>query len=919
LTTSTFVGRDRELAQLDACLANAESGTPQLVLIHGDPGVGKSALVASFLGMHGSLTPLTVAGDDAETDLPFGVCDLLLSDDTLVDCGASIPRSPFSVGASVLQLVGLQQSDGPAVLVIDDAHLVDPESLHAVTFALRRLRADRVLALLTARTDEMSRLPPGLLRLVDEGGLRLRLGGFCDTDVVELGLAAGCGRLSVRAAARLRAHTGGSPLHLRALMAELPAVDLHAVDGPLPAPRSFGLLVLGSLASTSAAAQRLAGAAAVLHEPVRVHDLALVAGIAEPLAGLEELQRARILHLSPSRDGWRSEFDHTLVRAAVHDDLGPATRAELHSRAAELLGGRTALAHRAAAAAGSDPLLVTLLEQSAQKHKLAGNPRAASDALLDAARLSTAGPAADRLLLDAVELLLLTGDVVAALAYSERISGMPPTALRLHVQARLALLSGCHDEARARALQAWERGEDLEPAARDEVAAMLTHIAVMRNEGAAAAEWASQALATGRLAPDQAVMTRGAAAVALAISGRPDDGLRLLDELPEDPWTAGPERNDELRVRGTLRLWTDDLRGARADLIASGSTTHGGLFPYRLPALAYLLETEYRLGNWDDSLAVAEQAVSLIQDMEQFWLAGSVHAMAVFVPAGRGLWAEAERHLHVAREAASAVAEQATPHYIANAAVHLAACRGDSARVIAEAALLLASGPGAPHEPGIFAWPVHHAAALVDLRQFDEAAARLDVLESVARQRKRRSRLAALARVRGELAAARRQSGAAREAFETAMQLGEGSADVLERAAAHAAYGRFLRRRGERRAAAGQLQAARESFVRLGARPFLDRCDSELDACGVSPRPRVQDGADLTPQERAVTRLVCAGRSNQEVAAELVLSVKTVDYHLGHVYTKLVVHSRTQLIARLAGTPNETPAIQQTSGNPSSQ
>jgi DNA-binding NarL/FixJ family response regulator len=136
------------------------------------------------------------------------------------------------------------------------------------------------------------------------------------------------------------------------------------------------------------------------------------------------------------------------------------------------------------------------------------------------------------------------------------------------------------------------------------------------------------------------------------------------------------------------------------------------------------------------------------------------------------------------------------------------------------------------------------------------------------------------------------------------LPLGTGSAAALDQALTHAAYGRFLRRAGERRAAGDQLHTAHEAFRTLGAQPFLDRCNTELAACGLaSDRTRPRNDPGLTPQEQAVARLVCAGRSNREVAAELVISVKTVGYHLGNAYTKLGVNSRTQLAA-LLGHPN---------------
>jgi ATP/maltotriose-dependent transcriptional regulator MalT len=191
---------------------------------------------------------------------------------------------------------------------------------------------------------------------------------------------------------------------------------------------------------------------------------------------------------------------------------------------------------------------------------------------------------------------------------------------------------------------------------------------------------------------------------------------------------------------------------------------------------------------------------------------------------------------------------------------------------------------------------------LVALGQFREAELALDGIEALGEQRARRSTLAAAARVRGELAAARRQPAVARAAFEAAITLGTGSAAALDQALTHASYGKFLRRVGELRAAREQLRDAQRSFADLGAQPFLDRCESEIAASGITVDPQIRPTvAGLTQQEQAVTRLVCAGKSNREVAAELVISVKTVGYHLGNAYTKLGVNSRTQLAALIGG------------------
>lgn len=203
-------------------------------------------------------------------------------------------------------------------------------------------------------------------------------------------------------------------------------------------------------------------------------------------------------------------------------------------------------------------------------------------------------------------------------------------------------------------------------------------------------------------------------------------------------------------------------------------------------------------------------------------------------------------------------------------------------------------------------WAGPYASALVALGRYQEADVALDELAEVAARLQRKSALATVARVRGELAMAHRDPVAARVAFNSAVTLGAGSATALDQARTAALYGGFLRRAGERRAAGEQLRAARDAFTRLGAMPFLDRCKAELSACGLAvDQPAGQLDNRLTTQEQAVTRLVCAGRSNREVAGELIISVKTVGYHLGNAYAKLGVNSRTQLAA-LLGDRNST-------------
>jgi DNA-binding CsgD family transcriptional regulator len=234
-----------------------------------------------------------------------------------------------------------------------------------------------------------------------------------------------------------------------------------------------------------------------------------------------------------------------------------------------------------------------------------------------------------------------------------------------------------------------------------------------------------------------------------------------------------------------------------------------------------------------------------------------------------------------------------------NLGVHLAWCRADPEQVVERSQLLRLVGVDLLEAPGWLAWPVHHASALVQLGRAEEAEAELARLTTRAVERGSRSRLAALARVQGELATVRREHRDAREHFEEALRLG-GSVDALERGVLHTSYGRFHRRRGERRAAREHLDTASRIFRALGAAPFLAASADELapsgGSTGATPTAVLER---LTPQERIVVGLAVEGLTNHEVAQQLVLSVKTVGYHLANAYAKLGVHSRAQLVTRV--------------------
>src|ERR1039457_1528517 len=289
-TPSGFVGRQGELRILGERLAAAETGHPQVVLVEGEAGGGKSTLLSRFLSSLANAVVLQAAGDEAETLLSYGIIDQL-QPGTLTGTGTD-PRTypgpdpvtepgtdPMAVGARLLDLLDRLQTGGHVVvLVIDDLQWADRPSSRAVLFALRRLRADKVLAIVSTRVGGLA--DPGWARFAggDSRVTRLRLGGLSPGDLTELASALGLGVLSQRGASRLAAHTEGNPLYCRALLDEIGIAGLSAAGGDgLPAPRELSAVILARVAALPATAQSFLSAASVLGQHAPILAIASVA------------------------------------------------------------------------------------------------------------------------------------------------------------------------------------------------------------------------------------------------------------------------------------------------------------------------------------------------------------------------------------------------------------------------------------------------------------------------------------------------------------------------------------------------------------------------------------------------------------------------------------------------------------------
>jgi DNA-binding CsgD family transcriptional regulator len=910
-----FVGRRSQLALLGAILDDVRRSVPRLVVIEGQPGIGKTALVQQFVSNLDHVRVLRATGEELETRLGYGIVKQLLSGigrpvsdrPTTPDIGAHAKADPLTIGAGVIDFLGHLQHDSPVVIVVDDAQWADLSSLHALTFALRHLHAVRVLALIATR-DVAGGLPGSLQRLLAaQTGTLVRLGGLDVTELRTLAIAIGAEPLSARVAARLRDHTDGSPLYGRALLAELPAEALRAEE-LLVAPRSFAMLTRARLAACPPDVQHLAAAVAVLGPRCSLQLASQLATITQPLAALEHAIAAHLLEEQGSATGRMVAFPHPLVRAAVYQDLGPARRTALHLAAVPLVWGESALRHRVAAASGTDPVLAAEITAAARQQAAAGEWPAASDGLVAAARLSSTKARREQLLLEAVEWLLLGGCTADARALADELGTSGDGARERYVLGRLALVAGRRADAEVLLADAWDSCDlRAEGPLGARVAGQLAQLGLVQAHGSRAVAWACRALVAAP--PGMATDTVNEAnlldwlLLGLGISGRAREGLGLVDALPDPfPLERRPGQPDGLLGRGVLRLWTDDLTAARRDLAAAvGAYRRLGPVHASLLAWAQLAIVEYRLGTWDDAAAHAELAVSAAEDANQAWLLPFLYSVATWVPAARGDWTLAEAHAWAATDAARILRDEGGTAYAAVATAQIAAARNDCQAVaVAVAPILSLTHRDDINEPGILPWRELYADALIVSGRVDEAEAMLTALETRAAACTHRSSLAAAARVRGNLESVRRNPGLAKAAFRASLAHIEQLGMPFDRARIEVAYGGFLRRTGKRAAAAAQFAAACQRFASLGAHPYLERCERELAACGAtwaSGQPK--EIPSLTTQELAVARLVADGRTNRETARELVLSVKTVEYHLSNIYAKVGITSRTQLAGKL--------------------
>ncbi len=915
-----FVGRRNVSDTLEEALDQVRRCGARIVVIEGPAGIGKSRLVDRFLQRHPDLRVLRAGGEEWEAYVPYGLADQLLGAagvrgaNLLVSTERALPtQEPVAVGRQILRVLSELAGRGPLVLVVDDTQWADLDSLRALMFALRRLVLEPVLSLLLVRSEDVGRLPQGLVRLAEgPSGVHVELDGLTPAEIQELAAALEVADFPALAAQRLCDLTGGNPRDAEALLVELPPERWRMGEPVLPAPRMFTQAVSRRLDACSPAARDLVEAVAVLGEEAGVAEAGVLACVAEPLLALEEACAAGLLDTPDRPASHQVAFTRPLVRAAVYTQMAPDRRARLHRAAADLVDDDgVALRHRAAAAEPPDAGLADELVVLSERLRTEGVLSQAAWSLTEASRLSTRRAEREQWHLRAVDLMGDAGGVVLSSAFVQEVEASPPGPLRDATLAHIALLRGRSAEADERLRAAWEQ---CDPGQDASLAAVVAHRralhALGRLRGREVTEWARRAVELAAPGDPVRVDSEGLFALGEGMLGRLPEGAACSAVGPRTVRWGGAD--------GWLSLVVDDPAGAR---VAPAEAGHGscreGSVRIAVWSFVWLSRACFASGAWDEAEADAERAVSMLEESGQEWLRPLARWAAVSVPAARGEWEAAERHALAAAAQGGDYELMVVAAGLARA--QLAAARGDHGAVLRALEPVRRFQPReGVDEPGFWPWPDEYGDALVSAGRLDEAEAFLPEHEELAAARGRGSAIAGLARVRGRLEAARGRLDAAEEAFQRGLAAVDGGSLPFVRAMVELAHGQVLRRGGRRRAAAAQLQAARERLSALGARPFMERCERELSACGLAPAKRSTfNPTRLTAQELAVARLVAAGMSNRQVAGELFVSIKTVQFHLTHVYAKLGIGSRGELTAQLReDTASDETADETSSGSP---
>lgn len=901
-----FVGREAELARLDAAWQRARRDGAQVVGVAGAAGSGKTTLLRSFAARHRD-GPVVWTGGDWEEEyaqpqqwsVVRQLARALPSRPGHAESGDDLLRIPGPDLAPVFAaewLVGELRRHAALVVVIDDAHRADELSMATLRLAFRQLDRSPLLLVLAyqeprpaARGDV-----PGTPRVLHDGWARLfggerghalALGGLGPQELMELAVISGHPGLTPDAAAQLCQHTDGNPQHLTQLLDQIP---MHSLVYGLGPHRTRGLpgAVLARIASCERGTRDLLTAGTVLGRSFRLHDALALCSVDDASAAVEQAVAGGLLEEVPGTAGHELIFSTALIRDCVYGDMSIPRRRALHAQAAAL-GGADAFWHRIEAADGTDAALADEAYRISQEHLARGRLRLAAACSQHSLDLTPPGPQRVPRLLGAVETLLIAGDVSTARRYESEVAAAAPGAWRDYIAGYLALVSARPDDARelfVRGLSAVDEAERAHGAPSDleaRISAQIVVLAIVMLDYRSMAEYGARGLHAGSDTPFVAAFVTLGASLGRALAGAADD---VLPSLAGAEQPTSPSGLDGLVARGMVRLWTDDLDGAVRDLRLAVERAVRGEALRVGQALAFLGEAMYRAGRLDEAVRYNRLAVGDAEENDRYWDVALVNALACYPLAAQARWQEAQAH--AAEASRWAFASRAGLAYTAGARAAISQAEGDLSALLRAAEELERVYDS--REPGTHLFGPLRADALAQLGRTDEAQAALAGYLAGLAVTDRLSSRAAVERVRAQIATAcGRHTEATRHAA-LAVQWADAARLPLEAGRAELVVARCEHAAGHAAAAERALRSALRRFRDIGAEAYVqlaNRLADELALPATAAPLAVLDR--LTATEREIAVLVGRGLTNSRIAERRHVGLKTVETHLNHVYTKL--------------------------------
>ena len=912
------VGRDAELRAIVAWL---EGAPEDLLLVEGEAGIGKTTLWQAALDEadRRGHTVLRSAAAQTEAQLSFAVLRDLLDaifdniDDELPEpqrralavtllreAPSGDPPDPGTIGVALLSTLRILGRKAPTLLAIDDVQWLDSASRSPLRYALRRLAGEGVRVLVARRSTD------------DDQGLDLVPGDRQGTLAVEQLSVGAIGhilhaRLDIAyprpTLNRIHQVSGGNPFFALELARTLGPSPPLGPASPLPVPTSLHELVDARLLGLSPDAFGALSVAAIASRPTV--ELLTAALEDDPSSSLAEAEAAHIV----AREGSSVAFTHPLYAAAVYDLTPAVRRAAIHRVLAEIAEEPEERArHLAAATTAPDRAVADLLEESARDAARRGAPAMAAELLEHGSRVTPAesGFESGRRAVDAGWYWFVAGDgdrartlLESGLAAAPRGRDRASALIRL---GRFESQAGNRRTAIDLFREALDEVGSGDPALEAEIhEALGWAIHLTRGDALVAQRHAQTAIALAETVGDDDVL---ASALVVLAQSTFFSGGGLAEETMERAF-AVRAASPSVRVLARpdhhwafLLLCADRFDEARTIMLEMRELAHVRGDETALPwILMRLSQVELYAGRWDLADALVEEGLDIALHATQRPIHADLLCTMALFAAHRG---DAERARSLADDGVAAALSAGTGigSPIADSARGMLDLSLGDAEACARRLepLLEASERAHVVDPGVNRYVPDLIAAHIELGRLDEALATLGTLEERASRLNRPSVLAVAGRCRGLLLGAQGDVEGSLTAFGGALALHAHSPNPFEHARTHLATGIARRRARRRRDARESFEQALAIFESLGAELHAAKAREEL--AGISGRAPSSGG--LTPTERRVAEIVALGRSNKEVAADLVVSVHTVEATLTSVYRKLDVRSRTELTRKLA-------------------